>query len=272
MNFLQQNNAKPFLRWAGGKSWLTRHLYNIKISDYSTYHEPFLGGGAAFFYFNPGRSYLSDMNSDLINTYIAIRDEAKYVIEVLETYVNTETFYYEIRSKSFDSYIEKAARFIFLNQTSFNGIYRVNLKGIYNVPFGFRKKRFLEKHAILSAQRALQSAEIFHSDFFDTLANVNENDLVFLDPPYTVSHNENGFIKYNEKLFSYDDQLRLQEMIKQIRAKGAFYILTNAAHPTVEEIFASEDRMLRFNRASLIGGLKAGRGHTSELIFTNTNL
>ncbi|MCF2497640.1 DNA adenine methylase [Dyadobacter chenhuakuii] len=272
MSFLQYNNSKPFLRWAGGKSWLTKHLYNIRIGEYQNYHEPFLGGAATFFYLNPDRSYLSDMNIDLVNTYLAVRDEARLVIEALETFTNTESFYYEIRSKVFESSAEKAAKFIYLNQTSFNGIYRVNLKGVYNVPFGFRKKNFLDRHTILSAQTALQGTEIFESDFYSTLDNINERDLVFLDPPYTVSHNENGFIKYNEKLFSYDDQIRLSDMINKIRERGAFYILTNAAHPIVEEIFGNGDRILRLNRANLIGGFNAGRGQTSELIFTNTNL
>lgn len=265
--------VKPFLRWAGGKSWLIKHLSNIKITDFSNYHEPFLGGASTYFYLSPPKkSFLSDLNEDLIETYIQVRDNAKEVIKRLKTFENSAEYYYEIRSTNFNNAIDKAARFIYLNQTSYNGIYRVNLKGVYNVPFGYRTKDYINENSIMSAQEALSNATIKHGDFYDIIDNVFPGDLVFLDPPYTVSHNLNGFIKYNEKIFSLDDQIRLAKLIDEIKQKGAFYILTNAAHKTIEKIFDKGDRKLILNRASLIGGLKSTRGQTSEFIFTNTDL
>jgi DNA adenine methylase len=148
----------------------------------------------------------------------------------------------------------------------------VNFKGKYNVPYGFRSKNFVDESALKRAQQALKNADLFISDFFETIDNVSAKDLIFLDPPYTVSHNNNGFIKYNEKLFSLDDQVRLSAMIDKIKVKNAYYILTNAAHSTIEKIFEKGDKKIKLNRANAIGGLKAERGQTTELVFTNLDI
>lgn len=264
--------AKPFLRWAGGKSWLVKYLDSI-IGDHKfrCYHEPFLGGGSIFFYMAPtGNAYLSDLNSELIDTYEAIKTEPESVISCLEKYINTSEEYYRVRSLRPTTLAETAARFIYLNQTSFNGIYRVNIKGEYNVPYGNRTKDFLETDKLRSASKILQSTTLQTGDFDCVRAHIGTGDLVFLDPPYTVSHNHNGFIKYNQKLFSLEDQHRLKSLIDFIKAQGAYYILTNAAHATIYDIFYEEsDRCLELNRASLIGGENARRGHIQEYIFTN---
>lgn len=261
---------KPCLRWAGGKSWLVKHLGDLlPRNGYLNYHEPFLGGASVFLHLKPQASYLSDLNSELIDTYIALRDQPLNVIRVLSSYRNTKEFYYEIRSYEPVNEAEKAARFIYLNHTSFNGIYRVNLSGDYNVPYGYRKKDFLDKDKLLSVSRALQGAVLQTSDFDIVRENIHENDLVFLDPPYTVSHNENGFIKYNQTIFSLDDQVRLSALVRFINDSGAYYILTNAAHRAIEEIFNNGDRRIELRRASTIGGINAHRGQTSEYLFTN---
>lgn len=265
------NKVSPFLRWAGGKRWLTRHTDEIIPSDgFNNYYEPFLGGGAFFFNVCPNNAILSDLNSELIDTYKSIKENVAGVIAILETYENTESFYYKIREKKPSSKLERAARFIYLNQTSFNGIYRVNLNGKYNVPYGYRKKNFLDKAALNSASKRLKNAQLHCEDFMFVKDKIRQNDLVFLDPPYTVSHNNNGFIKYNQKLFSLEDQYRLSELIDHIKSVNAFYILTNAAHHKIEEIFSKGDRMLEKRRSSLIGGDKAVRGHTTEFVFTNS--
>lgn len=263
--------AKPFLRWAGGKTWLTKFLDKIIGNlDYTNYHEPFLGGGAVFFTLpHSSKAYLSDLNKELITTYQSVKENPFEVIKILKTYENTQEFYYKVRGYVSDNAFERAARFIFLNQTSFNGIYRVNLKGEYNVPFGYRSKVFLEEDKILAASECLKNTCISYGDFTCNMSNIKEGDLVFLDPPYTVSHNNNGFIKYNQKLFSLDDQKRLSSFIDYIKNQGAYYILTNAAHQTIKEIFEKGDLRLELNRASLIGGDKAKRGKVAEYIFTN---
>jgi len=266
-------SARPFLRWAGGKTWLIKHLKNVKKSGFNRYHEAFLGGGATYFYLRPpSHSYLSDLNGELIETYQAVKENVEDVIEKLRRFKNEENSYYQTRETKYSDRIERAAQFIYLNQTSFNGIYRVNLKGKYNVPFGFRKKEFIEVETLRNASRALANTTLFQSDFYSILENVRRGDLVFLDPPYTVSHNNNGFIKYNEKIFSLGDQHRLSNLIDEIKRKDAHYILTNAAHATIDEIFGKGDNKLELSRGSTIGGKEAERGQTSEFIFTNIDL
>ncbi|WP_312789267.1 Dam family site-specific DNA-(adenine-N6)-methyltransferase [Sphingobacterium sp.] len=264
---------KPFLRWAGGKTWLYKLLDNNTLPNFNNYHEPFLGGGAIFFKIGATKnSFLSDLNEDLINTYSVIKNDVYDLIHILIDYQNNKDFYYKIREFEPSSDVEKAARFFFLNQTSFNGIYRVNLKGKYNVPYGFRNKNFLDKELLIETSEALQMSNLFVSDFNIIKDNLRSDDLIFLDPPYTVSHNNNGFVKYNEKIFSLEDQYRLNELIKFIKDKGAYYILTNAAHVKIDEIFTNIDYKLEVKRASLIGGVNAFRGNTSEYLFSNIDL
>ena len=264
--------GKPFLRWAGGKSWFVKHLDAIIGNHaFSGYHEPFLGGGAVFFALSPMPcSHLSDMNQELVNTYVQIKEHPKDVIDRLKAYENTPECYYRVRDAVPADPIQGAARFIFLNQTSYNGLYRVNQRGQYNVPFGYRTKAFLEEEKLLLASRSLQRAHLYCGDFESCVDRVQKGNLLFLDPPYTVSHNNNGFIKYNQKFFSLEDQCRLSGFIDKIKAKGAYYILTNAAHPKIREIFEKPgDRICEYGRASLIGGDKANRGQITEYIFTN---
>lgn len=263
---------ESFIRWAGGKSWLIKHMDyimgDIKIKNY---YEPFLGGGAIFFSLdNYFHAYLSDLNKELINTYIAIRDNPYGVIERLGEFHNTEQDYYRIRAQIPVNLEDVAARFIYLNQTSYNGLYRVNRQGMYNVPYGFREKWNYDKDRIMVASNQLQKVKLKCADFAENKHKIKINDLVFLDPPYTVSHNNNGFVEYNQNLFSLEDQIRLSNYIDYIKRKGAYYILTNAAHPTIREIFEKQgDNVYTLNRNSLIGGAEANRGVVNEYIFTN---
>lgn len=265
--------VEPFVRWAGGKTWLLSHistiLNNLHIEHY---HEPFLGGGAVFFSLDhTKKAYLSDANSQLINTYIQVRDNPEQLISLFQSMPNTKEDYYRIRDEiTADHTVENAARFLYLNQTSYNGLYRVNRQGKYNVPYGFRKIRPYDVNRIREASIKLQNTRISSGDFEINKYRIRENDLVFLDPPYTVSHNNNGFIAYNQNLFSLEDQHRLKKFIEYIKGKGAFYILTNAAHETIYEIFhIQDDRVIELQRNSLIGGKNATRTAISEYIFTN---
>lgn len=265
--------TEPFVRWAGGKMWLVSQipglLGNFHIEHY---HEPFLGGGAIFFSIeHTKRSYLSDANSQLVNAYIQVRDNPDELIRQFQQFQNTEDEYYRIRAEiTQDNTVENAARFIFLNQTSYNGLYRVNRAGRYNVPYGFRTTWEYDVKRLREASLHLKNTRISSGDFEINKYRIKPNDLVFLDPPYTVSHNNNGFIAYNQQLFSLEDQHRLKRFIEYIKRKGAFYILTNAAHQTIRDIFLTYgDRIIELRRASLIGGRNATRTTISEYIFTN---
>jgi len=264
---------EPFIRWAGGKTWLIPYLPLI-IGDthIEHYHEPFLGGGAVFFSLNhTKRSYLSDANPELINTYIQVRDNPKSVIEYFLSFKNTKEDYYRIRDiYEAQNPSEEAARFIYLNQTSFNGLFRVNRQGKYNVPYGFRSNWTYSCDRIIQASEKLKNTNIVCGDFEINKYRIKAHDLVFLDPPYTVSHNNNGFIEYNKNLFSIEDQERLNKFINYIKQKRAYYILTNAAHEAILQIFdKEEDRTLELPRKSLIGGKNANRSEITEYIFTN---
>jgi DNA adenine methylase len=270
-----RNTAKvtqSFLRWAGGKRWLLHRLPEIlgafKISEY---HEPFLGGGAVFFgVMIAGQTYLSDLNADLIEAYIQVRDNHEAVARFLKPHVNTAEHYYAVRASDPGDPACRAARFIYLNHTSYNGIYRVNLKGQYNVPFGNRTwGNIPDAELLASVSRKLQGATITVSDFEAAVGQVQAGDLVFLDPPYTVAHNNNGFIKYNQRLFSFEDQVRLSHLVDKLRARGAYYLLTNAAHESIATLFEKGDRKLEFQRGNSVGGRKAKRGSATEYVFTN---
>ena len=265
-----QKIARPFLRWAGGKTWLVNFVLSLtKGLEINNYHEPFLGGGAIFFALQPNRSFLSDMNEELIRTYVAVREHPDKVVSTLRTFSNDSECYYQVRSTILEDDFYMAARFIFLNQTSFNGLYRVNKQGSYNVPYGNRIIDFIREDRLMALSELLHKANLQYGDFSICENNICKNDLVFIDPPYTVSHNKNGFIKYNQNLFSLEDQYRLSLFIDQIKSKDAFYILTNAAHKTIQEIFDKNDVVYTLNRHSTIGGNQAKRGHVDEYIFTN---
>jgi DNA adenine methylase len=270
-SILESQICKPFLRWAGGKRWLLKQIDSLlPLSGFKQYHEPFLGGGAILFHLNPNISFISDINGELINAYLAVKEDVSLVITYLKKFQNNKEKYYQIRNSTYKCDYQKAAQFIYLNQMSFNGIYRVNSKGEYNVPYGYRDKYQFDYSNLVVVSSFLKKVNISKGDFYDAIGNVKKGDLVFLDPPYTVAHDNNGFIEYSKKIFSYEDQKRLSQFIGQIKEVGAYYIMTNANHISLKEIFnIHKDNILEVERNSLIGGFGAKRGKYHEIIMTN---
>lgn len=268
---MSQNTS--FIRWAGGKSWLVPYVKElIEGLDYNNYFEPFMGGASIFFSMeNPHQSYLSDVNQELVKTFCAVRDNPLKIIKHLKEYRSDEESYYKIRSDQPKGKYKPAAKFLYLNVNSFNGIYRVNRQGQYNVPYG-KKEKTVNYERLKEISVKLKNVNIKCQDFFDIRDNIQERDLVFLDPPYTVSNNKNDyFIQYNQKLFSLDDQRRLADLIKSIVDRNAWFILTNAHNQTIRDIFGgiAGTRTIERERKSLIGGRAAFRGNVQEYIFTN---
>lgn len=179
-NSIPTTGAKPFLRWAGGKNWLVKYLpYLIQSLDFNTYHEPFFGGGSIFFALSPKQAILSDINEELINTYIEVRDHVESVIEVINSWDINEEQYYIVRSEEPESTIRRAARFIYLNRTSFNGIYRVNREGQYNVPYGKKDGYRFDFERIRQASKSLHGMTLCSRSFEQSFNDVKTGDLVF---------------------------------------------------------------------------------------------
>lgn len=265
-------SARAFLRWAGGKAWLLP-VFNelVQGRNFRRYFEPFLGGGSIFLgYDGYEEAWLSDLNDELITTYACIRDNPRRVLTLLGGFPRTEEAYYVIRSKAYEDPFYRAARMLYLNYHSFNGIYRVNSKGLYNVPFGRRNPIDYGSYDFALVAEKLANAQLWCGDFGDIARHIRRNDFVYLDPPYTVSHNNNGFIEYNETIFRLEDQHRLNRLVQMIEARGAYFVLSNAHHTAIDAIFSSPARRrLVLKRPNKIGGFNAQRGQTTELLFTN---
>lgn len=261
---------KSFIRWAGGKSWLVPFVEElIDGLDFNDYYEPFMGGASIYFAIDtPNKAVLSDINNDLVKTFCAVRDNPEKIIGYLQTFKSNEESYYTIRDSEPSGKYQRAARFLYLNANSFNGLYRVNRNGKYNVPYGHKEAK-VNTDKLLEMSAQLAGTEILCQDFSAIAPHVSKGDLVFLDPPYAVSNSSSFFIKYNSTLFSLEDQRRLGHLVETINAAGAYFILTNAVHEEIYEIFKDSGRLITLERNSLIGGKKAYRGKVKEYVFTN---
>lgn len=273
MQEIESFKPEPFLKWAGGKrsliSRLAPHLQSSR-PDY-TYFEPFLGGGAAFFFLEPPIAVLSDANEELIDTYVAVRDGIDSVIDCLMELPYTKEDYYIIRSSRPLSAAARAARFIYLNKTCFNGLYRVNLSGEFNVPFGRHgpNVEICNEAQLRAASRALRSASLRTGDFAEILTQARPGDVVYFDPPYTTTHGNNGFIEYNAKVFSWEDQRRLAMVAESLVEGGVNVAVSNADHPSIIDCYTQSGRLRleRLERWSTIASRAPKRLRTTELVF-----
>lgn len=234
--------AKPILKWAGGKTQLLGSLLPKIPSSYNHYIEPFLGGGAMFFAVQPRSAIIADSNPELINMYRQVADKVEDVIHLLQNYVNTEAFFYEIRGLSWNdiSPVEAAARTIYLNHTCYNGLYRVNKHGQFNVPFGkYKNPKICDADGLRTASAALKKAEILCGDFMLVLEHYAQpNDFVFLDPPYLPVSEYADFKRYTKEQFYEEDHIELAKMVMTLHERGCNIVLTNSNHPLVHELYA----------------------------------
>jgi len=258
----------PFLKWAGGKRWITRRNLEIAPPKYETYIEPFLGSAAVFFHLQPEAGILADKNRQLIEVYKAIRSDWRAVERQLSTYVNlhSDDFYYEERSRKRKMPHTRAAQLIYLNRTCWNGLYRVNLNGKFNVPRGTKNEVVLPSDNFEKIAEILENVQLRTSDFVDTIRLARDGDFIFADPPYTVKHNMNGFVKYNENIFSWKDQIRLRDALKRAMARGVQFSMTNADHDSVKELYKDFPFMEEVPRNSVLAGKSEARTLTTELL------
>ncbi len=266
--------AKPFLKWAGGKRQLLEELA-YGLPDFGDYHEPFIGGGALFFRLEAmgkiNTAYLSDSNEELINVYGAIKSSVFELIEELASpkYANKSEAYYKVRASRPVGEVERAARFIYLNKTAFNGLYRVNSKGGFNVPFGkYTNPKILDEKNLLLVHRALQKDALFCGDFAIALKSAKKGDFVYLDPPYVPVSKTATFTNYTQEGFSEKDQVRLLKAFKELDSKGCYVLLSNSYAEFVAELYGEfEQQTVHANRMI---NCKAGlRGKVRELLVRN---
>lgn len=240
---------RPFLKWAGGKSQLIQQYVDFFPKDFQSYYEPFVGGGAVFFHLQPQRAFLVDINIELVNVYRCVRDQVEELITQLEHHQNSHSpeHFYAVRSQittSDDWYyqghnIARAARLIYLNKTCFNGLYRENSKGHFNVPIGSYKKPLIyDPETLRAASTALQPAQITEG-YFDVVLEFakTSEDFVYFDPPYYPISSTSKFTAYNRYSFSEADQVRLREVFAQLSDRGVKVMLSNSDCAFIRDLY-----------------------------------
>lgn len=235
--------SKPVLKWAGGKTQIIKDLIDRAPKKFNKYIEPFFGGGALFFSLNPENAVIGDSNPELVNLYKCLSTNPYRLIELLASYKNEEEFFYAIRAQDYNKLepYQAAARTLYLNKTCFNGLYRVNKKGQFNVPFGrYAKPKFGDPDTLLAASEALQNANIYGGDYKDILReHAAEGDFVFLDPPYLPISKYSDFQRYTKEQFYEEDHRDLAEEVHRLHEMGCHVVLSNSNHPLVHELYGA---------------------------------
>lgn len=267
--------AKPFVKWVGGKRQLMPFLLRGAPPEFNDYYEPFLGGGAFFYKLSAlnkiKKAHLNDCNAELITAYRIIKQQPFELIQELSSgkYLNDEKTFYRIRAETPNNELESAARFIYLNKTAFNGLYRVNSKGEFNVPFGkYKNPAILDRENILATNEALQKDEITCLDFEQAVERADKNDFVYFDPPYQPLSKTANFTQYTEKDFIEKDQQRLFRCFKRLDKKNCLVMLSNSYTDFVRDLYGEfNQKIVMAPRA--INCKAAGRGKIEELVITN---
>jgi len=260
---------RPFLRWAGSKRRLLSQIVPHLPESFNRYFEPFLGGGALFFLLGPERALLSDSNAELIQVWRAVAEAPSEVHKWSVALPLTSENYYEVRSRRSIEPLRRAGEFIYLNRGAFNGLYRVNRSGAFNVPWGApRSLNVIDEASLTGAAKSLSSARVKVEvlDFQISVDRSTRGDLVYLDPPYVTGHNNNGFVDYNEKLFSWADQIRLAQAAESARMRGAHVIVSNAYHPEVAKLYPNFTVQALTRKSNIAGNAKK-RGEAVEALF-----
>jgi DNA adenine methylase len=264
--------AKPFLKWAGGKNSLLGHLTEFVPQKYNRYCEVFVGGGAFFFHLAPSEAILSDANFELINCYRIVQRKPNELINALATLKNESSEFYRIRELCPDSLspLERAARFIYLNKTCFNGLYRVNRAGKFNTPFGNNPNtRYFDRDLLTAASEVLKKAKLLCGDFLEVVENhARKGDFFYFDPPYVPVSAFSDFKRYTANQFGETDHVRLAQVFRKLDQMGCFVLLSNSYHPMVKALYKDFEQVVVM--APRFINCKGGsRGHVKELIIRN---
>jgi DNA adenine methylase len=260
----------PFLKWAGSKRQLVSIIGRFAPPHFNRYLEPFVGGGALFFYLNPPKSLLNDLNEELINTYQVVQQQVELLIALLQTYSYSKDFYYQLRGQdpSTMNQVERAARFIYLNRTCFNGLYRVNKQNQFNVPFGAHTNPLIcDEIRLLGASRTLQGVMLSCEDYKDFLEReAHTGDLIYLDPPYQPASKYSDFKRYTASQFYESDQKELATWVKKLVAQGCHVLASNSDTPLIRELY-KEFEIVDVRARRNINKNAHGRGAVGEVLI-----
>lgn len=265
------SRLRPFLRWAGSKRLLLKHLIPFFPRNYGTYFEPFLGSGSIYLHLKPKKARLNDKAGEVIDLFRALMTDVETVINHVLSLSNDKETYYKIRSTRSTDPSLRAAEFLFLNKTCWNGLFRVNLAGNFNVPYGDNPlKELVDAENLRLCADFLRETRpvVTCTDFEEAVEGYRPGDFVYFDPPYVTGHNNNGFLSYNEKIFSWDDQVRLAKFAKKLSESGVYVIVSNANHEDVCALYSKFDQTV-VDRNSTISGYADTRKKISEVIFTS---
>ncbi len=277
------DRPKPFVKWVGGKRQLLKQFSSMGLyppdefdPNKDTYFEPFVGGGAVFFDLLPKKAVLSDMNLELVTTYIVIRDNVESLIKLLKTYKYDKDFFLKIRAKKIEklSDLQIAARFIYLNRTCFNGLYRVNGKGEFNVPFGsYNNPSICDAVNLRKVSLSLAKVEIKHQDYKEVLKKAKKGDFIYFDPPYYPVSKTASFTSYTKDVFLDKEQIELRDTFVELHKRGCFVMLSNSDTPFINEIYSEiKDKKVKINKVQAgraINSNASKRGKVFEVLVTN---
>ena len=265
----------PIVKWVGGKRQLIFELLKNMPKSYNRYFEPFIGGGALFFELQPDNAYISDMNKELINLYQVVRDEVDELICDLQKHDISKEYFMEIRNvdrtEEYQNWsdVQKASRFIYLNRTCFNGMYRVNSKGEFNVPFGhYKNPRILDENNLVNCSNLLQGIEIKHADFSEILKKVKKGDFVYFDPPYVPLSETSSFTSYTKEGFDIDMQFKLRDVCDELDTMGVNFLLSNSDTKLVNDLYENYNIKKVF-ASRQINANADGRGKITEVLVRN---
>lgn len=275
---LNKKGTKPFLQWVGGKRNMIEQYNEYIPNKFNTYIEPFLGGGAMFFYLKPQNAIINDSNPELIKAYEGVRDNAEEVIDILRELKkrHSKDLYVRVRELDreisiFDSFsnYEIASRMIYLNQTGFNGVYRINKQGQFNVPIGSSLNRLIcDAETLKLASHALKEIEVLCEDFQNILKKANKGDFVYLDPPYQPVSKYSDFTRYTKEKFFEEDQIRLKEEVDQLTKKGVKIMLSNSDSSLIRKIYRKY-KIIEVQSGRSLNCKANKRGKVKELLILN---
>ena len=272
---LKSELPHPFLKWAGGKRQLLPQMHRYFPKNLNKYIEPFIGGGAVFFYLKPKVSIIIDINEEIINCYKVIKNNVEELIELLKTHKNEKDYYYRIRELDRDekfnklTNIEKASRMIYMNRCCYNGLYRVNSKGQFNVPFGkYKNPNFCDEVNLLAVSKALKNVKIIHGSFEVSLDYAEKADFIYFDPPYYPISKTSSFTSYTKENFGEESQKKLFDVFKKLDKIDCKLMLSNSYNNYIIDLY-KDYNIIKLDERRAINCNAKRRGNIKVLLIMN---